>query len=126
MSALQEVPNPLLSNKVLAAEEKYCEITHQNIGYMVAEGWNLPASLSEVIRYHHDPMNSLENRKLTSIVHIGNIFSHIALNLNIFDINLFDKSALDYLGLNEDDLLAINAEIIEEVEKIGDLESFFK
>jgi len=123
---LQEVSNPLLSQKLLAAEEKYCEISHQNIGYMIAEGWNLPESLSEVIRHHHDPMNSPENMKLTSIVHIGNIFSHIALDLNNLDVNLFDKEALNYLGLNEDDLLTINAEIIEEIEKIGDLESFFR
>jgi len=124
--ALREAPNPLCSHEVLVAEEKHCEISHQNIGYVVAEGWNLPESLSEVIRYHHDPMSSLENRKLTSIVYLGNIFSHIVLDLNIFDINLFDNGALNYLGLNEDDLLAINAEIIEEIENIGDLESFFK
>ncbi|MDD3012188.1 MAG: HDOD domain-containing protein [Candidatus Gastranaerophilales bacterium] len=123
---LQKVSNPLVGHELLAAEEEYCEISHQNMGYMVAEGWNLPESLSEVIRHHHDPMNSIKNKKLASIVNVGNILSHIALDLNSFDAKLFNKEVLDYLGINEDDLLVINSQIIEEIENIGDLESFFK
>jgi len=126
IQALHEAENPLFSDKVLEAEEKYCEISHQNMGYMVVYGWNLPESLSDVIRYHHNPFGSLENRKLTSIVYMGNIFSYIALDLNIMDTNLFDREVLEYLGLNEDDLFVINSQIVEEIENVGDLESFFK
>lgn len=124
--ALKEAPNPLSSTEVLSAEEKHCEISHQNIGYIVAEWWNLPESMSEIIRHHHNPLSSLENRKLTSIVYLGNIFSHLVLDTNILDINLFSSEVLNYLGLSEDDLFTINAEIAEEIENIGDLESFFK
>jgi putative nucleotidyltransferase with HDIG domain len=124
--ALKEAPNPIFYEAVLAAEEKYCETSHQNIGFMIAESWNLPESLSDIIKYHHNPLNSLENRKLASIVYMGNIFSHLVLDLNIVDIKLFDDQVLNYLALNEDDLYSINAEIVEEVENIGDFESFFK
>lgn len=124
--ALKEAPVPVFHETVIAAEEKYCEISHQNIGFMIAESWNLPDSISDIIKHHHNPNNSFENRKLTSIVYLGNIFSHLVLDLNIIDIKLFDSQVLDYLGLAEDDLYSINAEIVEEVENIGDFESFFK
>lgn len=124
--ALKEAPNPLFYEPVIVAEEKYCEISHQNIGFMIAESWNLPDSISDIIKYHHNPVNSLENRKLACIVYLGNIFSHMVLDLNIVEIKLFDSQVLNYLGLGEDDLYAINAEIVEEVENIGDFESFFK
>lgn len=123
---LMEAPNPVYTPKVLEAEEKYCEIVHPEIGFEVAEGWNLPDSLADVIRYHHNPLESVENIRLTSVVYLGNIFSHIMLNVEKFDIALFDEKILDYLGLNEDDLFEINTNVIEAVENIGDLESFFR
>ena len=41
-------------------------------------------------------------------------------------MSLFDSQVLIYLGLAEDDLAEITAEMINEIDGMSDLESFFK
>jgi len=125
VSALQEAPYPM-DNRIMLAEKRYCSINHQDIGYLIADEWNLPSGLTNVIHYHHYPLEALDNKQLTSIVYVGNIISHIALDFDGFDIGLFDERVLEYLGLNEDNLCQIYSEIMLETENIEDLESFLK
>ena len=123
-----KISDPFIFNKVLNAEEEFCGVNHADIGHAVAEGWNLPDSLTDVIKYHHNPLGSKNNVLLTSMVCIGNIFAHIILE-NVeggVNIKLFDPEILSYLGLNEDDLDKLNMLIVEEVQNMGNLESFFK
>ncbi len=52
-------------------------INHAEVGALIAEKWNFPASIVESVRYHHDPENaSEENRRLVSIIYLANILSH--------------------------------------------------
>jgi len=125
LCVLQEAPYPM-DNRIMQAEKKYCGTNHQDLGYMVAEEWNLPAILSNVIHYHHYPLESPESPQLASVVYVGNIISHILLDFDNFDIGLFDERILDYLGLNEEDLQQINSEVEKEIENIEDLESFLR
>ena len=38
----------------LEAERRLCDVDHCQIGYHLAESWNFPLSLGEVIAHHHD------------------------------------------------------------------------
>jgi putative nucleotidyltransferase with HDIG domain len=38
----------------LEAERKLCDVDHCQIGFHLAESWNFPLSLSDVITHHHD------------------------------------------------------------------------
>ncbi|OGH98441.1 MAG: hypothetical protein A2104_09925, partial [Candidatus Melainabacteria bacterium GWF2_32_7] len=125
ISALQEAPHPM-DNRMMFAEKRYCGINHQDLGYLVAEEWNLPPGLINVIHYHHYPLEALEHTQLTSIVYVGNIIAHIALDFDNFDIGLFDERVLEYLSLDEDNLCQINSEVMLEIENIEDLESFLR
>lgn len=116
----------VLNMDIVESEDNHCEISHQEIGYVVAEGWNLPEALAEVIRYHHNPMDAPTHKALTCIISLGNILSHFVLDFDKIDVEIFDAAVLDFLGLNESDLYEIYAAIKEEVQDIGDLESFFK
>jgi len=124
--ALSEAPNVLLSDDVLKAEQKNCDVTHQYIGHFVSESWNLPETLSDVILYHHSPLESENQKNLTTVVYLGNILSHLILDYEVFSIKPFDEEILNHFGLNEDDMALIFAELKQEAEQLNDLESFFK
>lgn len=47
--------------------------THQEIGGFLAEKWNLPLSLQNAVKYHHNPSPAHEHFLLTSIVHSADI-----------------------------------------------------
>jgi putative nucleotidyltransferase with HDIG domain len=53
------------------AEMEILNTTHAELGQMVAEKWNLPATLVEPIGLHHDPLNRCENIDLVQIVHMA-------------------------------------------------------
>lgn len=126
IQVLAEAQGPLKSDLVRESEIKNCGITHDEMGYIIVENWNLPQSLSEVIKYHHTPLESQDHKMLTGIVYLGNIFSHIILDKLDLHIELFDKEVLDYLGLSEGNLEEINLNITQEIQNIGDLDLFFK
>lgn len=52
-------------------------VNHGEIGARIAEKWNFPESLVEVIRYHHSPENARErDRLLVSLVNLADAISH--------------------------------------------------
>jgi len=119
-------PEQIYANQVLAAEQKYCEVTHPSIGHLVAEGWNLPPVLADVIRYHHDPLKSEEYERITATVYLSNIISQLTLDCGEFSMDVFDEKIVTHIGLDEEDLSAIFLDIQEEASQLEDLESFFK
>lgn len=125
VKVLQEVSSSV-DYKIFEAERKFCGITHQDIGYMVAEEWNLPENLTDIMRYHHNPLESANFTKLSGIIYLGNLISNLILDFGDIDISLFDEKVLEYLGLNIDDIFKIYAEMLVETENISDLESFFR
>lgn len=52
-------------------------VNHGEIGARIAEKWNFPESLVEVIRYHHSPENARErDRLLVSLVNLADSITH--------------------------------------------------
>jgi len=126
IQAFMQAPNFLNHNLVLHAEQSFCGVTHTEIGSMVADNWNLPLSITEVIKYHHNPSEAKEYKNLSGMVYVGNILSHIILDQTPIELDLFDQDILEELGIQQDDLLNINMKVTEELQNVGDLESFFK
>ena len=50
-------------------------VTHAEVGAWLAERWNLPGTLVQAIRYHHEPMQAPVASPLACIVHMGNYFA---------------------------------------------------
>ncbi len=56
------------------AEREVLGITHQDVGGWLAGKWNFPKSLRYSVEYHHYPPAAKEHLKITSVVHIADIF----------------------------------------------------
>jgi HD-like signal output (HDOD) protein len=56
------------------SEKAQFDYTHQEIGGLLAERWNLPANLSAAIKFHHMPSTSRDFFTITAIVHCADIF----------------------------------------------------
>jgi putative nucleotidyltransferase with HDIG domain len=59
-----------------AAEKEVLGVDHTEIGYLIAERWNLPKSLCNVIRFHHEPEQATDagDGKLLQLVAAANVF----------------------------------------------------
>ena len=86
--------------KNLTIEKNYCGLNHCEVGYVIADYWNLPEAISETIKCHHNPQEApVEYRKMISIIALANLFatlwereielvpSHLE-NLDVSEINL--------------------------------------
>lgn len=86
------------------AEQNILGATHQEIGKLLVEKWNLPKSLSDAIYYHHTPEACEENNKLAAIIHLADYMTQY-FNKGTFkwdqDYEL-DKSVIDILNLGDE------------------------
>ncbi|MFH1061132.1 MAG: HDOD domain-containing protein [Pseudomonadota bacterium] len=82
----------------LEEAEKAMEMSHQAVGKALAEHWELPASVAQVISRHHLPMASREHRGLVCTVHLADYLAH---GLGLGDGYRSDRPALDRAVLEE-------------------------
>ncbi len=104
---------------VLQAEEGILGLDHARIGAKIAESWNLPESVVNIIKYHHDPENAGEYSNLAEIVCMAD---YLANELNIKSLVIGErKSVPDYIRdrfiQEKDDLDIILTKLETEVEK---------
>jgi putative nucleotidyltransferase with HDIG domain len=63
-------------NKLLShIEREVLGFDHTDVGAALMEHWNLPESLTEVIAYHHKPLEAPNHGYEASIVHLADIFA---------------------------------------------------
>lgn len=89
------------------AEEKVLGINHCEVGKYLLERWNLPHSLSDAIRYHHEPSACEENKVLASIVHLADYMTQKFRIGNIAwdDGFKLDENIVDILKLGDETYL---------------------
>lgn len=74
-------------------ENLYAGVSHGEIGALVAEQWNFPASIITVIRYHHTPAAAPEKqRRLTAFIMLADMIDHY--QNNEIDFYQFEPDAL--------------------------------
>lgn len=90
----------------LEAEEKIMGFNHCQIGMMVADKWNFPKILVDVIKYHHNPelavKEDCENIDLVKIVHFADSLA-VMLGHGIGKDGMMyevDLSSLETLGID--------------------------
>jgi len=91
----------------LKAEEQVLGLTHQEIGQLLANRWNLPESLGETIAYHHCPSALEDNKVLASIVHLADYMTQrLGIGCFYWDDNIqLDENIIDILKFgNESNL----------------------
>ena len=110
----QKVHNLLNSSgDLLEAEKDVFGFTHPELGQWLAEEWNLPKSISNIILYHHQPSRAHEDLRHVAIVHIADYLAskHI-MRTTPEDIGYAcDSYALSLLDISEDDLEVFDVQI---------------
>ncbi|MBC2736706.1 MAG: HDOD domain-containing protein [Desulfobacteraceae bacterium] len=95
------------------AEAALLEYTHADIGRLLAERWNLPNMVADVIVYHHTPDQAGPYAKEAAVVHLADIFCR-ALQLGSggdHRMPALDTAAWDLLQLDETDIAPMLAEV---------------
>ena len=90
-------------------EREVLGITHADVGAALAEKWQLPDALTQVIGYHHEPGDADVTRDMVHLIHLANCCSkHVgsAFAERHPQIALSSKT-LDRIGLNEEMTLEI-------------------
>jgi putative nucleotidyltransferase with HDIG domain len=77
------------------AERELFGFDHADIGYWLAERWNLPVTLGEAIHYHHQPELATEMPELAQVVHLADKLSIEFINSKIGIVPEGDKAAED-------------------------------
>jgi putative nucleotidyltransferase with HDIG domain len=89
-----------------AVERKVLGYDHMEVGAHMAENWNLPQTLVEVMRYHHRPQDLKPSNPMVDCVHVGDYLAG-SMGFGLGGDGLgyqFDEESLDRLGLKVDDL----------------------
>jgi HD-like signal output (HDOD) protein len=86
------------------AEERSLGFTHCESGRLLAESWDLPADLIEVVSHHHSPEKSAQNAGLVALVHVADLLCRMSgLNYGYVEerqVNLFEDSGFALLAQN--------------------------
>ncbi|BCB96656.1 histidine kinase [Dissulfurispira thermophila] len=99
---------------IFDAEKNFFSINHADAGAWIAQKWNFPRSLIEVIEYHHKPHLSKNVTMHTAIVHISDIlirakgFGFAGDNF----VPVINNTAWQMLNLSESDI----KDILDEME----------
>ncbi len=106
------------------AELEFLGVTHQDIGSMAAERWQLPCIYLSPIARHHEPVNpeTGEIDRMTAYVHMGNILVHqIGLDMEMFKSSATepDPGVLELLNLSEQQYEAIRLALATEVQRLA-------
>jgi putative nucleotidyltransferase with HDIG domain len=73
-------------------------MNHADIGALLAEKWNFPESLINIIRYHHDPASAPDqDRVLVDTVYLANMLCEY--DLGDVDFDQFDHGVLERFGI---------------------------
>ena len=104
------------------AENEVCGFTHGEIGVWLADKWNLPDNMCEVIQHHHNP--SLSSSSATAIVHLADIIAikrGFGPMLRVGFEGPLDLTAMQMLGINEERIGQFEAGIEEIIAMGGNL-----
>lgn len=100
---------------MLEAEREVIGFTHDEVGLWLAERWNLPKIIKDIIAFHHMPGACAAHPKEASIVHLVNIIVKGVGVVSIKDpfVPRIDGHGWSRLLLSEDELVDIIVEIID-------------
>lgn len=89
------------------AEVKVLDLTHEEIGKILCDKWNLPAALGESIQYHQNPSEAKDYKELASIIHLADYATQV-LELGSFlwdDKYKLDETVISVLKLGSTEYL---------------------
>jgi len=110
--------NTAISDEVLLidAERKILGFDHTEVGYWIAEKWQLPEYLSQVILNHHSPEKSLDYYKICAIIQLSDIL------VRGLSIGYAGDSYNQIIAESNWDMLGLNTDVIPQIIENGERE----
>ncbi len=108
----------------LEAERKVLGMDHAEIGAKMAERWNFPEELIQIIRFHHQP--ELIKDPATALIHLADVgVLMLGIGAGLYGLAYKAKNgAYKMLGLKERDLMSCMAELGAQLQRIEALVNF--
>jgi HD-like signal output (HDOD) protein len=109
----EEILNAMDNRSLLEVEKDVLGNTHAEIGFWLAEKWNLPDSVLCAILFHHTPSLASRSMEHVAILHIADYF----VSSNIFKPSMkemnysFDRLSLDIIGIGDNEMRSIEESI---------------
>ena len=93
-------------------ERLFAGVNHGDVGALVAEKWNFPSVIINVIRYHHDVAEAPDAvKKLTLLIHFSDLLAHY--KEGIVDYSNFDTDALKLFNIKDEAQIALLADSLD-------------
>jgi putative nucleotidyltransferase with HDIG domain len=99
---------------LLEVETRRLPFTHAEIGGLLAEKWNLPPMVAEVIQFHHAPLDAGAFAQEAAVVHVADIFCRAAGLGSGGDSRVpwLQPASWDMLGLSLEDIAPLMADMV--------------
>jgi len=101
---------------VLEVEHRVLGTTHAELGGALAERWNFPVPLVDIIREHETPAAGKESPVLYCVHVADRIADQVAGSDIVGKTSPVDPKVVEWLGMDEDQYAALVAEAKEQVE----------
>jgi HD-like signal output (HDOD) protein len=98
-----EVDQRLPEERLIEVENELFGLAHPEVGFLLADGWGLPAEISEPIRFHHDYQQAHAAPVLVAIVALGATIASALDETEVPDIAALAEAnagLLQFLGLS--------------------------
>ena len=105
-------------------EQEILGFDHATVGYWIGQKWSLPASLLNIMRFHHDPLQAREGRELISTVYLGDAIAR-AIGLGNPGDDYMAEISPAVLQMFEIDLDTIDKILEGYVVELGKAQEFF-
>ena len=90
-------------------ERMFAGVNHGEIGALIAQKWNFPQVIVNVIRYHHDPLAAPEDsKKIALLVYFSDLLAHYGEGRVEYD--QFELEALKLFGISNEEGLKVLSE----------------
>jgi HD-like signal output (HDOD) protein len=103
----------------LLAEKEILGFDHGEIAFELCKAWNVPQTLLNAIRYHHEPGKGNAN-ELTAMVHTADVIammSGIGIGMDGLLYEM-DNESMHALGLQEADITSLMMEMVDSVGRV--------
>ncbi len=107
------------------AEHDVLGFSHQEVGGIVAEKWNLPDPIARCIRYHHTPGELDPPDTLVDAVHLANCIC-LLMGVGLGEDGLYcraDSAVLQRHDLKEQDIESVGADMLIELVRVEQVAS---
>lgn len=111
---------------LLQFEQKYCLLSHDEVGKIVVEAWNLPEVIAQCCNFHHKPLEGdIKYRNIIFVIYLSNILATLILIQQKPKIEMFDSKVLDVCHVNYEMIMDKYNEFITNPTKLEELRAFF-